>query len=181
MIFGDRRVPARIWDKIHVSAKGHWEWIGCHSGHCQVRIRGKTLSVKRYLYEIEHGPQVAPCVGGCDARCVKPRHQIAGTITEVLRRVQRHRPRALMTHCVNGHDVVVVGIFTYRSRGRKIRQCRACQSLAMAKWHAKIKKRRLSRMSPARRKKFVLRSKRARQGWKHREQIAQGAADRKRS
>jgi len=115
---------AHIENRFSVNADGCWIWNGCVSadGYGQMRFRGKTVYVHRFICEHFHGPISAGlCVDHlCRVRrCGNPNHLEATTISTNNFRGEQ----SLRTTCPKGHAYTSEN--TRRDKdGHK--RCRAC-------------------------------------------------------
>jgi hypothetical protein len=121
---------------------GCWLWTGAVNrrtgyGHIGGR-RGENHMAHRVAYEMHIGP--IPAGLQIDhlcrvRRCVNPAHLEPVTVVENLARGVGPSARAIRENvCRSGHP------FSPQNTGRKTngtRKCRACQSLASARWRAK--------------------------------------------
>lgn len=171
---GDARIPPRIWDKITVDADGCWIWTGTYASAPQTRwkIDGqqKTVNVRRVFYLVTHGgPPPLNAFGGCKSHCVNPAH-VKNARSQDLSK-EWFEQSSKRTHCKNGHEFAVVGAYEYEAnrsdrKPKRYRVCRLCHALRMKATAAKKRRRRLARMSPARRQRFLMLSKRQAEIWR---------------
>jgi hypothetical protein len=176
MIFGDDRLPIRIWEKIAVDQDGCWIWRGTFAGHPQTRwkVDGafKTVSVRRVIYEAAHGPCDLPVIGGCKLACVNPLHVKPFARGELeKKRAAERRP----TVCRHGHVLAEVGVYLGKVKGgRVVSHCRVCAHAGSRVWAEKRRLRRVRRMSPARREEYERRRVAGLKAWEsRRSRIAQ--------
>jgi len=151
--FGDPRLPERLWSKIDV-VDGCWIWRGAFANTAQIWRDGKTVNVRRWIWETEHGRPAGDAVGTgarCDRRCVHHDHAVAGSrgdLADAYWFSRRDRET-----CRHGHVLAVVGVYTMKSKTARTgvnRACRACQRIAVAKVKEKRRRARIARMSPER-------------------------------
>ena len=172
MIFGDPRIPDRIWSKILVAPNGCWIWMGAFSHAPQVRWKvdghHKTVNVRRVLFELDRGPAGEAIGAECTLRCVRPEHVYAGSHREVCVRSSRarHGDPAQRTTCRRGHLLADVGVYRRTIGGRKVRSCRECWALKEKTKRDKRYMRRLARMSPERRATYIRRAAAQRAAWR---------------
>lgn len=134
------------WEKLAARFRYHpsgcWIWRGCknpagygvfsaHSRRGGPKQTGTALA-HRLVYEELIGKIPTPlCIDHLcrTTDCVNPYHMEPVTLGENVRRgISWERNRAQRTHCIRGHDLLVVG------RGNF---CRECDNARHQKWRAK--------------------------------------------
>jgi hypothetical protein len=163
--FGDARIPARVWEKLIVDNTTQcWTWTGCIAAHPQVRWKvdgkWKVMNARRVftnLLGIE-----TEAIGSDQPTCCNPAHFHYGSSSEISKHWNEVNRK---THCVNGHEYAVEGVYYGISRGVVVRRCRACHYIQTRRWINKKWKRKLARWKPERRKLYWKRRATLRELW----------------
>lgn len=143
-VFGDPRVPARIWRKITVDpVTGCWLWCGyrASTGYGQTGWQGKTRLVHRVVFLLLGG-EIPPSLQldhRCRVRrCCHPAHlDVVSPRTNTLRGVGPSALNARKTHCTRGGHPLSGPNLRIERDGR--RKCRTCHRADTARWRAKRK------------------------------------------
>lgn len=130
-----QNVEDRFWEKV-ARSDGCWEWLGPKTrgyGTFHVLRDGvrRTVKAHRFAYELvkEQIPAGLEILHSCDNRgCVNPSHLSVGTRSDNMRdMVAKGRGnfagRALLTHCVHGHEFTPDNIYWTKQGHRKCREC----------------------------------------------------------
>ena len=140
--FGDPRLPARFWAKVHVLDDGCWEWTGVttHDGYGQFGVGSRhddtdrKVYVHRWAYESLVGPIPSPLSLDhlCRNRaCANPSHLEPVTIREnILRGNGLAARQARRTHCPYGHEYSEANTYRYKRH-------RVCRKCITARWQRK--------------------------------------------
>lgn len=143
VLYGDERIPWRIWEKIYPEPNtGCWLWGAslAGGGYGQVHYQRRTRRAHQLVFEV----LVNPVPVGfdldhlCRVRwCVNPEH-----LEPVTRRVNLLRgvnliwmTRANQTHCKNNHLLSANNVTYYKNA----RYCRACHLEASRRYKIKMK------------------------------------------
>lgn len=142
LVFGDPRIPARIWRLLVVdTVTGCWVWVGYRSSADYGRTwwQGRRQMVHRVLFaalvgpipdglQLDHRCHNRPCANPSHTEPVTPREN-------TLRGIGPSALNAKKTRCCHGH--VLAGDNLHVRRDKRGRQCRACQRKNAARWHAR--------------------------------------------
>ena len=139
-VFGDTRVPDRIWAKVFPEPNtGCWFWAGAltRDGYSSVKFDGRSVPATRPMYCALVGPLLSgeELDHQCPARsCVNPAHVKPATHKVNSLRSATAPPalNSLKTHCLRGHAFDVEN--TYFRAGRYGRRCRECVRYRKAAW-----------------------------------------------
>ncbi|MFB7555352.1 HNH endonuclease signature motif containing protein [Streptomyces brevispora] len=137
---------ARFWSRVNKAGTlapmlgPCWTWTGYRDrdGYGRFTSQGRTYMAHRYAYTRLVGPIPPGLVIDHLCRnpgCVNPRHLEPVTAAENTRRSEP----AKRTHCVRGHEFTPANTY-YRTPGSGgVRQCRACNADAVARYKARKK------------------------------------------
>lgn len=132
-LWGDPRLPERIWAKLVVAPNGCWLWQGATTlGYGRVRWEGNARLVHRVVYSVlisSPGDGLELDHLCRETSCANPRHLEPVTHAENIRRGEwsagAARKRLSSTTCANGHEFTPEN--TYIPPSNNQRQCRACR------------------------------------------------------
>lgn len=130
-------IPANVESKIDRTGDC-WLWTGAQmrNGYGHVWVDGRCKAAHRVVYEA----LVEPILEGMELdhvcrvrRCVNPAHLEVVTHAENLTRGEGFIGRqSRQTHCKRGHPLSGSNLYRWKNK----RQCRACRSAAMRRFHA---------------------------------------------
>lgn len=143
--FGDGKLPARFWAKVHQDESGCWLWTGScmTNGYGQYYGDGQRLAHRaayanlrgpipagKQVDHLCHGWDLDSCHEGVRClhrRCVNPAHLALKTQREnILAGHAASAVHARKTHCKNGHEFTPENTRIRRYRYRLTRCCRQC-------------------------------------------------------
>ncbi|MFJ1788385.1 HNH endonuclease signature motif containing protein [Streptomyces anulatus] len=115
-----------------------WTWTGYQDrdGYGQFYFQGRKYLAHRHAYMQLVGPIPAGLVIDHLCRnpsCVNPAHLEPVTPAENTRRSEP----AMRTHCIHGHEFTAANTYYRISSTRGVRQCRACNADAVARYKAR--------------------------------------------
>ena len=152
--FGDRRVPAYLWEKVKVTDEGCWEWTGWlfsngYGGISQRReMRRKTgLRRNERAHRLFYHLLKAPIRGGQDMHvdhlcrnivCVNPHH--LDYVSAKVNLGRALRPKQLKMTCTRGHDLSdgSPNVAVRMRNGRMNRRCKTCIKIYVAEDRERI-------------------------------------------
>lgn len=187
MNFLDPRLPKRFWDKcIPEPNSGCWLWIGTLSaGYGQLRwptggSASPVTSAHRVMCEGVGKTLDEVTDHRCETKCcVNPAHLDPCSNAE---NVRRHHLRHPVTHCPAGHEYTDDNRYVYwhATQQRTLYHCKLCHSVQQQRSAAKRLRRRLARMTPAKRAAVLRRQASAARLWapggsRHHERVVRGS------
>ena len=123
-----------------LAENGCWLWVGTKNsgGYAMTWHPTRKCPVysHRHLYEAAIGPipEGMQLDHLCRRRdCVNPAHMEPVTPAENTRRSEP----AMRTHCIHGHEFTTANTYYRVSSSRGVRQCRACNAKAVARYQAR--------------------------------------------
>lgn len=135
-------LPEYMSKRIVVNEPGCWIWTGAlRRGYGMLSIKAPDRCAHRVAYRLLVG-ELAPGLHIdhlCRTpACVNPAHMEPVTsAVNVLRGVGFGAVNAAKTHCIHGHPFSGDNLLYSHSRGRLIRQCRACRRVIRQRYIAR--------------------------------------------
>jgi hypothetical protein len=137
-------IAARIQSHAQRNADGCLIWVGCttRDGYGGMSLDGRKVGAHRLAYAVFNGPipsGVQVC-HSCDVRaCIEPTHLWLGTNSDNQRdAVDKGRHgQSIKEYCSSGHPFDDENTYLRQARGRRHRQCRACNREAQRRRLAK--------------------------------------------
>ncbi|MGQ4355255.1 HNH endonuclease signature motif containing protein [Streptomyces drozdowiczii] len=135
---------SRFWSRVNKAGTlapmlgPCWTWTGYRDrdGYGRYKVGRHTFMAHRYAYTRLVGPIMPGLVIDHLCRntgCVNPAHLEPVTPAENTRRSEP----AQRTHCINGHEFTTTNTYYRVSSTRGVRQCRACNADAVARYKAR--------------------------------------------
>ncbi|MGW6462577.1 HNH endonuclease signature motif containing protein [Streptomyces rubiginosohelvolus] len=137
---------SRFWSRVNKAGTlapmlgPCWTWTGYRDrdGYGHFYFQGRKYLAHRYAYTQLVGPIPAGLVIDHLCRnpsCVNPAHLEPVTPAENTRRSEP----AMRTHCIHGHEFTAANTYYRVSRTRGVRQCRACNADAVARYRTRMR------------------------------------------
>lgn len=125
----------RFLQKVH-KTDGCWLWIGALNsrGYGCFAFNGKTIMAHRFSYLHFKGaiPRGMYICHTCDVpACVNPEHLWPGTAVDnskdMFSKNRQGQSSRRQTHCRNGHEFALVGVYVSINKGKEKRWCHECK------------------------------------------------------
>lgn len=138
---------SRFWSRVNKAGTlapmlgPCWTWTGYtgRDGYGRFHLHGRNQLAHRYAYTQLAGPIPDGLVIDHLCRntvCVNPAHMEPVTPAENTRRSEP----AMRTHCIHGHEFTTANTYYRTASSGGVRQCRACNSDAVARYKARRKR-----------------------------------------